>query len=91
MEEEKKELNFLRCIQLGVRNDDELSKLFRSATIATGGFLLNIHKNLLPEKIVKGKEISSVSQELISSLGCELDKEFGVREYYVSNDLVKES
>lgn len=53
-----------RHIQLAVRNDDELSKLLGSATIANGGVLPNIHQNLLPKKIVKGKgEINSVSQE----------------------------
>ncbi|WMV47532.1 hypothetical protein MTR67_040917 [Solanum verrucosum] len=44
-----------RHIQLAVRNDDELSKLLGSATIANGGVLPNIHQNLLPKKIVKGK------------------------------------
>ncbi|XP_016451958.1 histone H2AX [Nicotiana tabacum] len=53
-----------RHIQLAVRNDEELSKLLGSATIANGGVLPNIHQNLLPNKIGKGKaEISSVSQD----------------------------
>ncbi|XP_060181260.1 histone H2AX-like [Lycium barbarum] len=53
-----------RHIQLAVRNDDELSKLLRSTTIANGGVLPNIHQNLLPKKISKGKDgIGSVSQE----------------------------
>ncbi|KAF3662700.1 Histone H2AX [Capsicum annuum] len=43
-----------RHIQLAVRNDEELSKLLRSATIANGGVLPNIHQNLLPKKIVSG-------------------------------------
>lgn len=54
-----------RHIQLAVRNDEELSKLMGSVTIANGGVLPNIHQNLLPKKgSGKGKgEIGSVSQE----------------------------
>ncbi|EXC34660.1 Histone H2AX [Morus notabilis] len=44
-----------RHIQLAVRNDEELSKLLGSVTIANGGVLPNIHQNLLPKKIGKGK------------------------------------
>ncbi|KAM7273987.1 hypothetical protein ACFE04_028651 [Oxalis oulophora] len=54
-----------RHIQLAVRNDEELVKLLGAVTIANGGVVPNIHHNLLPKKIVKGKtgEIGSVSQE----------------------------
>ncbi|KAI5423828.1 Histone H2AX [Lathyrus oleraceus] len=54
-----------RHIQLAVRNDEELSKLMGSVTIANGGVLPNIHQNLLPKTVAgKGKtEIGSVSQE----------------------------
>ncbi|KAK6937466.1 Histone H2A, C-terminal domain [Dillenia turbinata] len=53
-----------RHIQLAVRNDEELSKLLGSVTIANGGVLPNIHQSLLPKKTGKGKdEIGSVSQE----------------------------
>ncbi|KAK7378299.1 hypothetical protein VNO80_03738 [Phaseolus coccineus] len=53
-----------RHIQLAVRNDEELSKLMGSVTIASGGVLPKIHQNLLPKKIGKGKgEIGSASQE----------------------------
>ncbi|NWH60515.1 H2AL protein, partial [Geococcyx californianus] len=37
-------------IQLAVRNDDELNKLFSHVTIAQGGVLPNIHSQLLPRK-----------------------------------------
>ena len=37
-----------RHIQLAVRNDEELSKLLGSVTIAAGGVLPNIHSVLLP-------------------------------------------
>lgn len=43
-----------RHIQLAVRNDEELSKLLGSVTIANGGVLPNIHQTLLPKKM--GKE-----------------------------------
>ncbi|RDX68066.1 Histone H2AX, partial [Mucuna pruriens] len=53
-----------RHIQLAVRNDEELSKLLGSVTIANGGVLPNIHQTLLPKKAGKGKgEIGSASQE----------------------------
>ena len=43
-----------RHIQLAVRNDEELNKLFGSVTIAQGGVLPNIHSVLLPKS--SGKE-----------------------------------
>ncbi len=39
-----------RHIQLAVRNDEELNKLFSTTTIAAGGVLPNIHAVLLPKK-----------------------------------------
>jgi histone H2A len=46
-----------RHIQLAVRNDEELNKLFSTTTIAAGGVLPNIHAVLLPKK--KGGKSSS--------------------------------
>ena len=45
-----------RHIQLAVRNDEELNKLFGSVTIAQGGVLPNIHSVLLPKKKGDGKK-----------------------------------
>ncbi|XP_010911747.1 probable histone H2A.2 [Elaeis guineensis] len=39
-----------RHIQLAVRNDEELSKLLGTVTIANGGVMPNIHNLLLPKK-----------------------------------------
>ncbi|KAL1811508.1 hypothetical protein ACET3Z_021573 [Daucus carota] len=39
-----------RHIQLAVRNDEELSKLLGTVTIANGGVMPNIHAHLLPKK-----------------------------------------
>jgi histone H2A len=38
-----------RHIQLAVRNDEELNKLFNGVTIAQGGVLPNIHSVLIPK------------------------------------------
>jgi histone H2A len=38
-----------RHIQLAVRNDDELNKLFGNVTIAEGGVIPNIHSVLIPK------------------------------------------
>jgi histone H2A len=38
-----------RHIQLAVRNDEELNKLFAGVTIAQGGVLPNIHSVLVPK------------------------------------------
>ena len=38
-----------RHVQLAVRNDEELNKLFGNVTIANGGVLPNIHTVLLPK------------------------------------------
>ena len=46
-----------RHLQLAVRNDEELNKLFGGTTIAAGGVLPNIHAVLLPKK--KGGKSSS--------------------------------
>ncbi|GAA5916266.1 hypothetical protein JCM6882_005062 [Rhodosporidiobolus microsporus] len=39
-----------RHIQLAVRNDEELDKLFENVTISQGGVLPSIHASLLPQK-----------------------------------------
>ncbi|NXH74468.1 H2A1 protein, partial [Hydrobates tethys] len=50
--ENKKARILPRHIQLAVRNDDELNKLFSSVTIAQGGVMPNILSQLLPKKTV---------------------------------------
>lgn len=61
-----------RHIQLAVRNDEELNKLFGGVTIAQGGVVSAIHPTLLPKgpkeptatkPAVKGKAKTSQSQE----------------------------
>ena len=44
-----------RLVQLAVRNDEELNKLFGGVTIAQGGVLPNIHSVLLPKVSEKKK------------------------------------
>ncbi|XP_052520888.1 histone H2A-beta, sperm-like isoform X2 [Tympanuchus pallidicinctus] len=50
--ENKKARILPRHIQLAVRNDDELSKLFSCVTIAQGGVLPNVLPELVPKKTV---------------------------------------
>ncbi|XP_021293971.1 probable histone H2A.3 [Herrania umbratica] len=45
-----------RHIQLAVRNDEELSRLLGTVTIANGGVLPNIHNMLLPKKTGAGSK-----------------------------------
>ena len=45
-----------RHIQLAVRNDEELNKLFGGVTIAQGGVLPNIHSVLIPKSSKKEGE-----------------------------------
>eukprot|EP00798_Chlamydomonas_sp_ICE-L_P030074 gene30074-biopygen15932 len=48
-----------RHVQLAIRNDEELSKLLGSVTIANGGVLPNIHSVLLPKKSSKNETDSA--------------------------------
>ena len=50
-----------RHIQLAVRNDEELNKLFGGVTIASGGVLPNIHSVLIP-KSAKKVEVATVTK-----------------------------
>ena len=59
-----------RYIQLAVRNDEELNQLFKNITIAQGGVIPHIHKDLLPKKREpkkaskeKGKKTSEKTSE----------------------------
>ena len=46
-----------RHIQLAVRNDEELNKLFGGVTIAQGGVLPNIHSVLIPKTAAKAEKV----------------------------------
>ena len=48
-----------RHIQLAIRNDEELSKLLGTVTIAAGGVLPKIHSVLLPKKSSKKEDGSA--------------------------------
>ena len=41
------------CLQLAIRNDEELNKLLSGVTISQGGVLPNINAVLLPKKTEK--------------------------------------
>ena len=48
-----------RHIQLAVRNDEELNKLFGGVTIAAGGVLPNIHSVLVPKSSAKTEKAAA--------------------------------
>ena len=53
-----------RHIQLAVRNDEELNKLFGGVTIAQGGVLPNIHSVLVPKVSTKeGKTVTPKAEK----------------------------
>lgn len=52
-----------RHIQLAVRNDEELNKLFKNVTIAQGGVLPNIHSVLIPKSSTANKEKVAEEEE----------------------------
>ena len=54
--ENKKTRIIPRHIQLAVRNDEELNRLMRDTTIASGGVLPSIHPSLIPTKGKTEKE-----------------------------------
>ncbi|XP_015672237.1 histone H2A, sperm-like [Protobothrops mucrosquamatus] len=51
-----------RHIQLAIRNDEELNKLFGNVTIPEGGVLPNIQAPLLPKKTAQLKETKGDDQ-----------------------------
>lgn len=51
-----------RHIQLAIRNDEELNKLFTNVTIPEGGVLPNIQALLLPKKTAQFKEAKGDGQ-----------------------------
>ncbi|ETE70431.1 Histone H2A type 1-C, partial [Ophiophagus hannah] len=51
-----------RHIQLAIRNDEELNRLFTNVTIPQGGVLPNIHALLLPKKTAQFKEAKGDGQ-----------------------------
>ena len=52
-----------RHIQLAVRNDEELNKLFGGVTIAQGGVLPNIHSVLVPKSSAKVEAPAKVAKK----------------------------
>ncbi|RIA92655.1 histone-fold-containing protein [Glomus cerebriforme] len=57
-----------RHLQLAIRNDEELNKLFGHVTIAQGGVLPNIHQSLLPKKSKKSEKNASQPEETVEEL-----------------------
>jgi histone H2A len=55
-----------RHIQLAVRNDEELNKLFGGVTIAQGGVLPNIHSVLIPKSSAKEGKVAPAKAEKAS-------------------------
>ena len=58
-----------RHIQLAVRNDEELNKLFGGVTIAQGGVLPNIHSVLIPKSTKKEPEVKPATKKSSKKVG----------------------
>ncbi len=56
-----------RHIQLAVRNDEELNKLFGGVTIAQGGVLPNIHSVLIPKSATPKAEKKATGKGKVAS------------------------
>ncbi|KAF6173953.1 hypothetical protein GIB67_039904 [Kingdonia uniflora] len=61
----KKSRVVLRHMQLVVRNDEELSKLLGSVTIANGGVMPNIHNSVLPKKTDLPKQLLLMTNDVV--------------------------
>ena len=55
-----------RHIQLAVRNDEELNKLFGGVTIAQGGVLPNIHSVLIPKSSAKETPVVAAPKKVVA-------------------------
>ena len=55
-----------RHIQLAVRNDEELNKLFGGVTIAQGGVLPNIHSVLIPKSSAKETPVVASPKKVVA-------------------------
>nr|XP_009475881.1 PREDICTED: histone H2A, sperm-like [Pelecanus crispus] len=67
--ENKKARILPRHIQLAVRNDEELNKLFSCVTIAQGGVMPNILSQLLPKRTAPSQEPKvSISEQALRPL-----------------------
>ncbi|CAL0311219.1 unnamed protein product [Lupinus luteus] len=56
-----------RHVLLAVRNDDELGKLLKGVTIASGGVLPNINPILLPNKTASASSKSNATKENVNN------------------------
>ncbi|KAE9598135.1 hypothetical protein Lal_00004008 [Lupinus albus] len=56
-----------RHVLLAVRNDDELGKLLKGVTIASGGVLPNINPILLPNKTASASHKSKAAKEKVNN------------------------
>jgi histone H2A len=63
-----------RHIQLAVRNDEELNKLFGGVTIASGGVLPNIHSVLAPKKKEEEEGTTKKSPKKVKAVKTEKTK-----------------
>mmetsp|Transcript_39926 Transcript_39926/g.103042 ORF Transcript_39926/g.103042 Transcript_39926/m.103042 type:complete len:156 (-) Transcript_39926:153-620(-) len=74
-QDNKKKRIIPRHIQLAVRNDEELNRLFKDVTIASGGVLPNIHSSLIPPKKNKKGQVyaSTVTTNEEDELGVYAD------------------
>ena len=59
-----------RHLQLAIRNDNELNKIFEHVTIAQGGVIPNIHPSLVKPKVLRNRPAAAAAANGKAKMTC---------------------